>query len=112
MSSSSKASPWARSIAANPSRSIDLPLANGEAGYISFLCDDPSFGVIAGGEVAAYLVCFADTGNDATSPLVCAFTIFYTANGVDSADIEVSPDGLLRIGTVCDDFSGGTSEGS
>lgn len=86
---------------ATPSTTVVLPAVIGDPGYVRYLCASPSFGVIAGGEIATSLVLIRFVTNDADSPIVASYPCFYTANGVDTAAVVISSTGALSLSTTC-----------
>ena len=92
---------YSRVTLTGPFTDVVLPLYNETAGYVRYHCDPPQFGILVGGEIAASLVLFVDTGSDATSAIVASFPCNYEANGVNPADFTESAAGVLTVGTVC-----------
>ena len=83
-------------------RSTIAPFAAALPGYVTFDCDDPSFGVISGAEVAAFIVLYAEVTTDADSPIVATIPTYYLADGVASADFVVNPTyGAVAVSTFC-----------
>lgn len=92
---------YARATIQNPARTVDVA-----GSTIDFTCDDIAFGVISGLEVAAWLSVFAFVTNDTDSPLVAAYLIDYTADGITPATFVAPNDLAFRINTSCPaDFS-------
>lgn len=90
-----------RQTVTSPVIQIELALVIETPGFVRFLSDAPSFGVLDGFEVAESLVLAADLGSDAVSPLVYSFPINYEANNYNPADFVVSSEGTLEDATFC-----------
>lgn len=92
---------YSRATCANTARTIDV------AGQrIDYTCDDVAFGVISGGEIAAWMVIYEEVTNDADSPIVAAFVVDYEADGITAATFVAPGDVAFRINTSCPaDFS-------
>lgn len=70
-------------------------------GSIFYTCDGPNFGVIAGGEVAAWLVLYRFVTNDADSELVAALPCAYTADGLATALFVLPSSGAVSAAFAC-----------
>lgn len=93
---------YARQAVSNEAKTIVLPSSpNGTGGAIRLECDDPAFGVISGGEVAAWLVLYQLVTNDADSPVVAVMPCGYTADGVTPATFILPASGAASIGFAC-----------
>lgn len=66
-----------------------------------FPCDSPSFGVLAGGSVATWLVLYHLNTNDADSELAAAMPCGYVADGVTAASFAIPSTGPLAVGFSC-----------
>ena len=81
---------------------ITLPtLPDGTGGGIAYDCDDPAFGVLSGGEVAAWLLLYRLVTNDADSELVAAYPCAYTADGVTPATFVLPSLGPVSVALAC-----------
>lgn len=97
---------YVRQTLAGQSRSVDLPATVDDPGFVVFDCDNPSFGVMSGGDVASWVAAYDFVTSDADSPLCVAFRCLYTADGVASCDFTLSVNGLYRDASICaSDFS-------
>jgi hypothetical protein len=97
---------YVRQTLGTKTRDIVLPATADDPGYTVFDCADPTFGVLSGGDVAAWIAAYKFVTNDADSPLALAFRCNYTADGTTEAVFTVSVNGLYRASTVCpNDFS-------
>lgn len=92
---------YSRELLTGMARVVVLPASADAAGFVQLQCDDFTFGVLAGAEIAGWLAVFADIGPDATSPLLCAFVSYFQPNGVASCDYTVPSSGLVRLATTC-----------
>lgn len=92
---------YVRQTLAGQARSVVLPATADDAGFVVFDCTDPSFGVMSGGTIAAWIAVYAFVTTDADSPLCVAFRCNYTADGVAAAAFVVSVNGLYRMATSC-----------
>lgn len=70
-------------------------------GMVSYLCDDPDFGFVVGGETASSLVLYAEVTNDADSPIVASYPIYYLADGLTSGVCVLSSAGAVATSTAC-----------
>lgn len=68
---------------------------------IMYDCADPAFGVIVGGEVAASLVLYRDSGADASSEIVAALPCAYVADGTIPATFVLSATGAVSAAMNC-----------
>lgn len=84
---------YARQTIANPARDVDET--------ISFSCDDIDFGVVSGGEVAAWLAIYEEVTNDSDSPIAAAFVVAYTADGVTSATFSAIDGVVFQMRMGC-----------
>ena len=90
---------YARVTASGKTRN---PVIVSTPGYVVFDCDDPSFGIISGGELAQWLILFNQVTNDADSTIVAALPVYYLANGSDVATFIVNPVfGAVAVSTAC-----------
>ncbi|MEI6109806.1 MAG: hypothetical protein WCQ11_07010 [Actinomycetes bacterium] len=93
---------YGRIAMSTPTTTVILPSDdNGFGGSISYSCDDPSFGVISGGEVAGWLVLYHVVTNDADSQLVAALPCGYEADSRTAADFVLPALGAITISTYC-----------
>ena len=93
---------YARVTMTTPTKVITLPtLADGFGGSIGYVCDDPTFGVVAGGEVATWLVLMHFVTTDADSQLVAALPTNYTADGLVEGKFSIPTLGALVVSTFC-----------
>lgn len=91
---------YSRQTMANPTIDIDLPADIGDPGHIRYGCDNPDFGVMSEGAIAASLVLYEEVTDDADSPIVTVYPVGYTADG-GSGMFAVNPLGAVVISTVC-----------
>lgn len=95
---------YSRVTAGTKTRSVTLPVLITGPGYVAFGCANPDFGVLSGGTVAAWVALYQFVSADADSPLVAAWPISYTADGITAATIGLSTNGVYRVSTVCSGF--------
>lgn len=93
---------YSRQAVTTPAQTITLPYSSdGSGGAINYTCDGPNFGVLAGAEVAAWLVLYRLVTNDADSELVAAMPCAYTADGATTAVFTLPATGAVALGLVC-----------
>lgn len=92
---------YARQPVATPTVSVVLPGAAGDVGFVEYLCDDPTFGVLSGGETATWLVLSGVGGSDADSPIVCAYAIAQNCDGIQEAQFPLPATGAHAVATTC-----------
>jgi hypothetical protein len=92
---------YARLNMSLPTVAVVLPATSDDAGFVNYEADDPSFGVVGGGQVAAWLVLYRKITNDADSPVVSAVDIGHTCDGISTAAFTL-PDGVAHgVATAC-----------
>jgi hypothetical protein len=81
---------------------ITLAPTAGGLGFIAYPADDPDFGILSGGDVAAWLVLEHRVTTDADSELCSAFAVAHTCDGVADALFTLPPTfGTLALSSIC-----------
>lgn len=91
---------YVRQVATGFANVVTPPAAEGGAGFLGLVWDDPDFGVMSDGNTASGLVLFVDMGLDSVSPILAVYPCSYTADSGPSV-FFVSPSGAVVISTVC-----------
>jgi len=95
------ASGYTRQTVTTPTVTVTLPATPGTVGFISYLADDPAFGVLTGTVSAAWLVLYEFVTSDADSPLIAAYQVAFTADSVTAATFPLpEPYGALSVATT------------
>ena len=93
---------YARVATAGQTKTTTLPTDQfGTRGKIVYDATDPAFGILAGAQVAAWLVLVRDSGADATSQIVVAMPCQYTAGLGVAATFVLPTTGAVSIGLTC-----------